>query len=241
MMEPVAAVAAPSPGVQVFEALAGELLRGRYPAGSRLPPERELAVRFGASRSTVREAVRRLEALGLLRARRGSGLEVRDLFRHGSISLLPAWLRVGAPGVAPAVLLQELLRLRRILLVEVVRMCGTYGAPEAIAGARALLDVAWAARAERPAFLRADYELAHALTRASGFAPAAWLLNAFEQSYVEMAESIAASFPTPRDYHRSWSAALDAMLARDTERAVEVVQKYLERHDDKLFETVGLR
>ncbi len=241
MAPPVAAVPQPSQGEHVFEALAADLLRGRYPAGSRLPPERELALRFGASRSTVREAIRRLESLGLLKARRGSGLEVKDLFRSGSISLLPAWLRVGAPGVAPAVLLQELLRLRRLLLVEVVRMCSLYAKPEGIAAARVLLGAAWALRADRPAFLRADYDLAHGLTSASGFAPAEWLLNAFEEGYVDMASTIADGFSTPRDYHRSWTTALDAMLAHDADRAIEVVRKYLERHDDKLLESVGLR
>lgn len=240
-MEPASAAIPPSQGEQVFESLAGDLLRGRYPVGSRLPPERELALRFRASRSTIREAIRRLESLGLLKARRGSGLEVRDLFRHGSISLLPAWLRVGAPGVAPAVLLQELLRLRRILLAEVARMCSLYATAEGLASARALLAVAWAARADRRAFLRADYDLTHGLSRASGFAPAAWLMNAFEEGYVDMASTIAAHFPTPRDYHRSWAAAIDAMQEHDAERAVALVQGYLERHDDKLLERVGLR
>jgi len=241
MIQP-AAVTEPtiSQGEQVFAALANELLRGRYPVGSRLPPERELALQYGTSRSTLREAVRRLESLGLLKARRGSGLEVRDMLRHGSISLLPAWLRLGAPGTSPAVVLQELLRLRRILLLEVVRMCSMYGSAEAFARVRTCLDAAWAVRDDRAAFLRADYELAHALTSASGFAPAAWLLNAFEQGYVDMAATIA-NLPTPRDYHRSWSEALDAMAAKDTERAIAVVQGYLERHDVRVLEQLGLR
>ena len=242
MIQPVATQeASTSQGEQVFAALAGELLRGRYPVGSRLPPERELAVQFGTSRSTLREAIRRLESLGLLKARRGSGLEVRDMLRHGSISLLPAWLRVGAPGASPAVVIEELLRLRRILLTEVVRMCSLYGSADGLGRARKLLDAAWAVRDDRAAFLRADYELAHALTSASGFAPAAWLLNAFEQGYVDMASTVAASLTTPRDYHRSWTEALDAVEAKDTERAIAVVRAYLDRHDERLLKGVGLR
>src|SRR5262245_14245058 len=41
-------------------------------AGDRLPPERELAARFKVSRTSVREAMRVLEALGLVRVRRGA-------------------------------------------------------------------------------------------------------------------------------------------------------------------------
>lgn len=44
---------------------------GAFAAGDRLPPERELAIQFNVSRSSVREAVRVLEALGLVSVRRG--------------------------------------------------------------------------------------------------------------------------------------------------------------------------
>jgi DNA-binding FadR family transcriptional regulator len=57
--------------LQVEEAI----LDGRLSAGTRLPPERELAEIFGVSRPAVREAMRVLEAFGVLVARRGSGSE----------------------------------------------------------------------------------------------------------------------------------------------------------------------
>ena len=49
------------------------ILDGTYAYGARLPAERELASHFGASRSTVREALRRLEERRLLTRRIGSG------------------------------------------------------------------------------------------------------------------------------------------------------------------------
>lgn len=49
---------------------------GRYPPGSRLPPERELAERFKVSRLTVREAVIALEVLDKVRVKTGSGVYV---------------------------------------------------------------------------------------------------------------------------------------------------------------------
>ncbi|GLZ05661.1 transcriptional regulator [Actinomadura sp. NBRC 104412] len=44
--------------------------------GARLPPERELAERFGASRPTVSQALRALSLMGLVEIRRGSGAYV---------------------------------------------------------------------------------------------------------------------------------------------------------------------
>jgi GntR family transcriptional repressor for pyruvate dehydrogenase complex len=46
---------------------------GHVKAGDRLPPERELAQLFGVGRSTLREAVRVLESLGLVEVRAGEG------------------------------------------------------------------------------------------------------------------------------------------------------------------------
>lgn len=51
---------------------------GEYPPGSRLPPERELAERFGVSRLTIREAVIALEVKEVVKVKTGSGVYVAD-------------------------------------------------------------------------------------------------------------------------------------------------------------------
>ena len=57
--------------LQVEDAIAD----GRLEPGDRLPPERELATTLGVSRGSVREALRVLEAFGVLAARRGRGAD----------------------------------------------------------------------------------------------------------------------------------------------------------------------
>ncbi|WP_326950068.1 MULTISPECIES: FadR/GntR family transcriptional regulator [unclassified Amycolatopsis] len=52
---------------------------GRFPAGSRLPPEHELATELGISRSPTREAVKALELARVLEVRRGDGTYVTSL------------------------------------------------------------------------------------------------------------------------------------------------------------------
>ncbi|WP_049723888.1 FadR/GntR family transcriptional regulator [Gilvimarinus polysaccharolyticus] len=47
---------------------------GEYPAGARLPPERELSERYGVSRPTIREAIIALEVMGRVEVRTGSGV-----------------------------------------------------------------------------------------------------------------------------------------------------------------------
>jgi len=51
---------------------------GDFPVGSKLPPEKELAKQFGVGRSSMREAVRTLEAAGYLQSTHGIGVFVTN-------------------------------------------------------------------------------------------------------------------------------------------------------------------
>jgi DNA-binding GntR family transcriptional regulator len=51
---------------------------GEYPNGSLLPTERELALAFGFSRQTVREALRVLSEAGLIERKRRVGTTVKE-------------------------------------------------------------------------------------------------------------------------------------------------------------------
>jgi len=63
-------------GQEVAERLHADLLGGEYKEGERIPSERELMSRYSAGRNTVREAVQRLAALGMLEVKAGSGTTV---------------------------------------------------------------------------------------------------------------------------------------------------------------------
>lgn len=52
---------------EIADALRTDILKNRYRSGDRLPSERDLAVRFNASRGAVREGFSQLEQLGLIR------------------------------------------------------------------------------------------------------------------------------------------------------------------------------
>ena len=61
---------------EVARRLVAEIVAGKYPVGSRLPAERELAASYDVSRPTVREAVIALEVQGIVEVRIGSGAYV---------------------------------------------------------------------------------------------------------------------------------------------------------------------
>jgi DNA-binding FadR family transcriptional regulator len=63
---------------QVVEILTDAVVDGRFPPGSTLPPERDLAEQLGVNRTSLRQALSRVEQLGLIRTRHGSGTVVLD-------------------------------------------------------------------------------------------------------------------------------------------------------------------
>ncbi|MFJ1257736.1 FadR/GntR family transcriptional regulator [Cupriavidus sp. CuC1] len=77
-----------------------EVMAGRLKPGQKLPPERDLCVRFGVSRNTLREALRALEISGIIELKKGASggafikkgdrdvviTGLRDLYYLGSIT-----------------------------------------------------------------------------------------------------------------------------------------------------------
>lgn len=123
-------IKAPRAFEEILEQLECALLDGHLVAGGRLPPEREFAASLGVSRTSVREALRVMEALGLVDVSRGrTGAILRpepdnafaDILRlHVALghfswesiielrAVLEAWAFFAAASNANQVLLDEL-------------------------------------------------------------------------------------------------------------------------------------
>lgn len=95
----------------IMRRLETALLDGTYPANARMPAERTLAEQFGVSRNTVREALQRLAARGLLRIRPGAGVFVTDQLRTMASSASP-WRQLVADHPAAR---GDVLEFRRVL------------------------------------------------------------------------------------------------------------------------------
>ena len=83
----------------VLDRLAEWLCRGGVEPGAALPPERELAERFGVSRPIVRQATHRLATIGLLRVRQGGATVAADPRTASHPDALALRLRFGGLSV----------------------------------------------------------------------------------------------------------------------------------------------
>lgn len=126
--------------------------RGDIQAGTRLPPERQLATTLGVGRSAVREALAALEILGIVDVRPGSGTYLR-----GSASeLLPQTLSWGLMLGEPRTL--ELIEVRGALEIYAARLAATRISDAALARLGEHLEDMRTAVGNLKAFVEADLQ-----------------------------------------------------------------------------------
>jgi GntR family transcriptional repressor for pyruvate dehydrogenase complex len=120
----------------VLHWIEGQLSEGKLAVGGRLPAERTLAEQLGVSRTSVREAIRILEAMGVVRAGVGSGPEAGTVVISDPTAALGSALRL---HVATQHLPVSDIVETRVLLESWAAAHIRPDAPE-LAGAAALLD-----------------------------------------------------------------------------------------------------
>jgi GntR family transcriptional regulator, transcriptional repressor for pyruvate dehydrogenase complex len=233
-----------SQATSVFDQLLADIVSGVYAPGTRLPAERDLARVLGASRPTLREALRRLGEWGLIEARRSSGVVVREQ-RDWCFDVLPAYMRYGAAtkGMRPLIaLIKDLLDIRRALTREVLRLVAPRVTRGSLGEARAAAGRAWALRHDASRFHQEDFEFVRSIVLAADFKPALWMLNSLSKTYLAMARTMTSAAMVPDDYLVSYETVIAALERNDAEKATEAMGRYLDNHDRRILAvlTVGL-
>jgi DNA-binding FadR family transcriptional regulator len=216
----------------VFEKLLADIVGGAHAPGARLPAERELSRQLGASRPTLREALRRLGEWNLVEPRRGSGVVVRP-YRDWSIEVLAAYLRYGKPAeTQPTIgrILLDMLAIRRALVLEVIKLTAPRIPKGGTANARSAMARAWSLR-DTPSYAREDFEVMRQITEAARFTPGLWLLNRISQLWFDAASELRFAVRPPDDYIAVHTKFFDLIESGQPDSAHLVMSEYLERHD----------
>ena len=127
---PLHAIRARSLSEQVFEQVAAEIITGRYAPGSQLPAERALTVVFDVNRHVVREALKRLEQIGLVKISQGGGTKVLDFKRHAGLDLLAVMSEYARAGDDVAAIWLAVLEMRAAIAADAARLCAVRATAE---------------------------------------------------------------------------------------------------------------
>ncbi|MCA9540313.1 MAG: FadR family transcriptional regulator [Myxococcales bacterium] len=174
---------------QVASALRRAIVSGHYRAGEGLPSERALAEAFAVNRSSVREALMRLEAWGLVEIRHGDTTRIRDVFRSAGLQLLPYLF---APdGKVNQSLVDDVLAIRGMFLGWTAAQAARAPQAEAAQRLRTLAEALDAAhRAGRPApeLQRLDFDFFAQLVEMTGNRVLRLFANALRDVYAKNGE-----------------------------------------------------
>lgn len=169
---------------QVFQSLLEHVLAGRYAPGERLPTQRALAADLGVTMGSLREALKRLEQMGLLDVRHGDAMRVRDWREHGGLDVI-AHLLFRSGGL-DADVLASILEARGLMLTEVARLAAERRSGEQAARLDELA-AAFEQAPDRAAAQRVDFAFFTELAQAAGNVVFVLIMNSIRSVYFEHA------------------------------------------------------
>ncbi|MBL8682296.1 MAG: FadR family transcriptional regulator [Myxococcales bacterium] len=218
----------------VADQLRARILSGTLSAGARLPAERELATQLRVNRLTLRAALARLEALGLIATQHGIGSVVRDFRQHGGIESLPRLLAVMRERDADAYVahVRDVLELRRTIAVEAVALAAERHSDEDLARLRALADAQRARTKDVFDFARGDVEFARNVVRAGRNLALELLLNTVARFPDEDPVLTRAMYLRPTAQQKMYAPLLAMIAERDAELARTTLRAALLKLDE---------
>lgn len=215
------------------------ILGGTFAVGDKLPPERELAEQLGVNRGSLREAIKSLEIIGLVRTRQGDGTRVTDFMRTAGIELVSHLLvRVGESPDLP--LLGEVLEFRVTFGKECARLAAGRATPDGIARLRAVVERNGEPGLDAVALLRGDFDFYVELAALARNRVLQLLLNTIRGA-VETYAPFFAGFNAPREEIVAHERQLlDAIERREAAVAAQIAEAYLVRGLQQLRSLTGL-
>ena len=193
------------------------------PPGAPMPTELSLMDDIGVGRNSIREAIKALQALGIVEVRHGYGTFVGSA---GSAAL-QTWLRfrTRTRGGTAAERLHDLLEVREMIETELTRRVAAHPGAELIAQLEARV-----ARMGRPGpdGAVADREFHDLICAEAGFDLARELTGLFWDVYRAAEAELGGPVSTPASTARRHQLIVDALLARDPELAAEAVHRHFD-------------
>lgn len=208
------------------------ILKGELVAGTDLPAERDLSETLGVSRLTLRAAIARLEAEGLVRPVHGSGTRVLDFRESAGIDLVGYLARLAVEGgTVPVQLLADLLELRRAIAVEALGLATERGGPGELAAMREHVQMQSTLLDDPPRFVAADLQMARLLIRATHNLALELMFNTIVRVIEQNPALEAAFLVNPRQTLAVYAKLLDLVEARDGDRVRKMSKRLFERLD----------
>lgn len=222
--------ATPSGSARIVTQLRRAILDGDYSYRERVPSERNLAAEYGAARGTVRTALEQLEDMDLVIRRPGSGTFVRYRGHADDEDI--------AEHTSPL----ELIEVRLSVEPSVARLAVMHANAQDIERIGEALTRVEASRDDPESFSRADETFHLALAESTRNPLMVWLYRHINdvRGHAQW-NARKDKILTPErivEYNRQHRALFTAIVSRDTQGAVDIMTRHLEKAREDLLGVV---
>lgn len=200
----------------------GTIQSGNYRRGDRLPPIVEMAKRFEVGQPSIREALKKLEAMGVVQIRHGSGVFVT---RSEEVLVLAS---PDYAGTVTKKLLLDLIRARIPIEIQSVADCVKNATPEQVLELKRILASAGKHLDDDEVLNSVNMDFHGKIAEASGNSVTAQLLAVLHEIFTDEQRLILGIFGSREDDHKDHAQILKAIEDRDEALAVERMRSHLE-------------
>jgi GntR family transcriptional repressor for pyruvate dehydrogenase complex len=197
------------------------IAEGRLKSGDQLPPERDLAEKFVVSRTSVREALRALESLGLVEIRPGEGTFIREVSVEALVEPLALMMASQRKAIA------ELFEARRLLEPAIAGLAAHRATPEELLEMeRILAEQAKEIGAGRTGLVQ-DGQFHAAIAVAAHNQAISRLVHGMMDLLTQSREESLNTPGRPARSHQDHQRVLEAIRRRDAEGAQQAMRDHL--------------
>ncbi len=217
---------------EVAERLQARILDGTFKPGDRLPSERELAAQLRVNRSSLREALKKLEQLRLVKIRKGSGIRVRSP-EAASLELITESVVIdGEPNVP---LIRDVLEMRDGFYLSIARLALQRAKPEDLKSLVELVRRGARPEVEATEFVVFSLDVADRLARMTQNRVIVLLsasLRRFQANFPAVPELFESD---RRSYARSFKLFAHALEARDAGTMTRALGELLSKSSEAIL------
>lgn len=205
----------------IVEQIKKMVMQGRLKTGDRLPSERELAENLKVSRTSVREALRILESIGLIDCRSGEGNFIKDV----NIDSLANSVVLGIPFQKGTSL--ELFEARKIIEPGIVRLAAERVTDEDILNMESILERQKSLVEEGKSICDIDDEFHRSIAEASRNKMVVKIINTLIELEAETNESSMKIKERPRQSLKSHANIVKYLKTGEKEKARKAMLTHL--------------
>lgn len=218
----------------IFEDLKKRIAAGEFQLDSKLPAERILAAQYQVSRIPIREALKRLEDVGIVSKNPGSGTTVISIPEQVSIA------DSNIPVINENTAFLETVRLRRLIESEAARAAARNATPEGIeriqyALFESISEIRKLKVKDENNFYEADLKFHQTIAAESGSQLLIDCLNAMP-TLLEWQQHWSLSITTPKDEVISYHTKIfESILDKNEKQAYDSMYAHLSRVEELLL------